>query len=193
MLSEKSLKLLVKEAKAEICVVCFQNIKGKENSAFAVLPCDCLVCSKPCFEYYFNLVFNKNKKDKKGTICICGYQFNTFDYKRLYEILDSKNLKDNKKVLELFVLANLCKTCIMCLEDIRVSQKEFHLLKLKDDEMTKLYKIKEFPHVICEECFELRRVKEKDNIECLLCNSTHKVDKIKKNMSQQKDSDCCIL
>lgn len=193
--SNKPLKDFIKEVKNKICVICTRNLSTSEGNHLILfkLPCNCVICCKECLKIYFSLVFNKKKLERNGALCICGYQFNNQDYKLIYAFIEKNKFKDMKKILECFAVASISRVCVGgCMEDYRYSQKEFHSLRLKDAELTKIYKIKEFKHVICEECYHNRKIKEKENIECVLCNSTHKVDKIKKYMSNQED-ECIIL
>jgi hypothetical protein len=191
--SNKSLKDYIKEAKNKICVICTRNLNTSDNSNLFKLPCNCVICCKECLKMYFSLVFDKKKLERNGALCICGYQYNNQDYKSIYAYLDKNKYKEMKKILESFVVASISRICVGgCMEDYRYSQKEFHALRLRDPELTKIYKIKDFKHVICEECYHNRKIKEKETLECVLCNSTHKVEKIKKYMSGQ-DDECIIL
>ena len=47
-----------------------------------------------------------------------------------------------------------------CLEDIKSSDKEFNKFYFKDKELTNIYHIKEFKHVICLDCFNDINFKE---------------------------------
>ncbi len=47
-----------------------------------------------------------------------------------------------------------------CMDQVNNSTKEFNLLKFKDPELTKLFKKKEFRHVVCSDCLENRRLRE---------------------------------
>ena len=47
------------------------------------------------------------------------------------------------------------------MDDFRSSKKEFYCIILKDQELNRIYKIKEFKHVICEECIKyMKKIKE---------------------------------
>ena len=192
--STKPLKDFIKEAKCKICLVCTTNLNTQDiNNNIFTLPCNCVICCKECLKFYFSLVFHKRKLEKNGALCICGYQYNNHDYRAIYAYLDKNKYKDMKKVLETFVIASISRVCIGgCMEDFRYSQKEFHALRLRDPELTKIYNIKDFKHVICEECYGARKIKEKEIIECFICNSSHKVEKVKKYMSSQ-DNECIIF
>lgn len=93
-------------------------------------------------------------------MCICSYPFNNNDLKFFYEYTNINKLKDKKKLIEVLIKQNLVKNCILCLEDINFTEKEFHLLKLKDKKLTEIYKVKEFKHIICAECYMKRKIKE---------------------------------
>jgi hypothetical protein len=97
-----------------------------------------------------------------GTKCICGQNLGNHEYKEIYSFLDLNRLKDLKKIIEMFVIANISRICIGgCMEDVRYSKKEFYTLILKDSDLTKIYKIKGFKHVVCDECLKfMKKIKE---------------------------------
>jgi hypothetical protein len=90
--------------------------------------------------------------------CICGYQFTFNDYKIIYEFLKNKNYKEEKKMIEFAVTQNFKKMCMECKYDYYNGDLEFYLLTLKDQEITMTYKIKEFKHVLCENCYIKQKI-----------------------------------
>lgn len=170
-LGEKKFPDLIKEMKMKICLMCTKNIDINSiiQSGGFQSPCGCMLCSKQCSINYLHLIFNRKLRTGKyffyilfciEMLCLCSYQFNNNDFKTFYEYSNENKLKDLKKIIELIIKQNLVSTCIFCLEDSSLSDKEFHLLRLKDKKLTDIYKIKEFKHVICLECYSKKKILE---------------------------------
>jgi hypothetical protein len=192
-ISEKQLKNLIKDAKSNLCLICLSAIKENKKSSFMDLPCSCLLCSTSCLKSYFDLVFHKIQLERNGAFCVCGYQYSSHDYKTLYSYLEVNKFKDLQKTVGKFFLVSISRICVGgCMEDYRTGSKDFYTLVIRDEEIAKTYKLKEFRHVICVDCFYVRKIKEKQFIECIICNKTHRVEKIKKSVSKDEDG-CNIL
>jgi hypothetical protein len=192
-INDKHLKNLIKDVKSNLCLMCLSTIRDNNKNPLVELPCSCLLCSKSCLKSYFELVYDKSQLERSGAFCICGYQYNSHDYKNLYEYLEVNKFKELQKTVGKFFLVSISRICIGgCMEDYRTGNRDFYTLVVRDDQITKTYKLKEFKHVICVDCFSMRKIKEKQNIECIICNRTHKVEKIKKSVSKDEDG-CKIL
>ena len=72
-------------------------------------------------------------------------------------MLDKLNLKEQIKFLQKYVVESFIKNCFFCLEK---TEYDFNLTLVKDQTMTNLYKIKEFKHVLCNECLNKNKLKE---------------------------------
>ena len=72
-----------------------------------------------------------------------------------------------------------------CLKEFS-NQMKFYQLELKDKQLSDIYDIKKFKHIICQYCNK-KDIKE---IECQICLSIHKVVNVKK---YSEDDDDCII
>lgn len=75
----------------------------------------------------------------------------------IFELLVNLNMKDQMKYLQKFVAESFMKSCFFCLEK---TEYDFNLAVVKDPLMTNLYKVKEFKHVICNDCIRNNKIKE---------------------------------
>ena len=66
-------------------------------------------------------------------------------------------MKDQLKYLQKYFVESLIKNCFICLEK---TEYNFNLAVVKDITMSKFYKIKEFKHVLCNECMKNNKIKE---------------------------------
>ena len=66
-------------------------------------------------------------------------------------------MKDQLKYLQKYVVESFLKNCFFCLEK---TEYNFNLAVVKDQTMTNLYKVKEFKHVICNDCLMKNKIKE---------------------------------
>ncbi len=163
-MAEMNLQTLIKKVKSNICVICQRNI----NKLISVeLPCGCNICDRNCASKCFKLFFNSEKDFREGNYlilfilielyCLCGKAFNNNDFKLLFELLVKLQLKDQIKFLQKYIVEHFLNSCFFCLQR---TQYNFNLVIVKDSTMTKLYKINEFKHVICNDCILKNKVKE---------------------------------
>lgn len=67
-----------------------------------------------------------------------------------------ENLKDQLKILKKYVTEGLIKVCFRCLEKTKY---DFFCVLIKDNQMTKLYKVNEFKHALCGDCLNDYKIK----------------------------------
>ena len=91
--SELDFNELFNKIRTNICLWCGNNI-DEEKKYFIILPCDCKLCSKDCFDNYIKSVDERNDKvimeDKNSndreiiimpmTECPCGYKYKLKDF-----------------------------------------------------------------------------------------------------------------
>ena len=187
-LSGKNFHDYIKSIKKKICVQCQQNVKYPEGYS---LPCGCHLCSDLCFQKYFQFLLiqdfeflkTSNKKFSVFEYCFCGYKFQFNDYCYFYKIFSKKEFQ---KTLKLVIINNWNQKCLTCLREFS-NQMKFYQLELKDKQLSDIYDIKKFKHIICQYCNK-KDIKE---IECQICLSIHKVVNVKKY--SEDDDDCIIL
>ena len=186
-LSGKNFHDYIKSIKKKICVQCQQNVKYPEGYS---LPCGCHLCSDLCFQKYFQFLLiqdfeflkTSNKKFSVFEYCFCGYKFQFNDYCYFYKIFSKKEFQ---KTLKLVIINNWNQKCLTCLREFS-NQMKFYQLELKDKQLSDIYDIKKFKHIICQYCNK-KDIKE---IECQICLSIHKVVNVKK---YSEDDDDCII
>ena len=138
-----------------LCLNCLNKLKV-ENKYFLKLPCNCIFCSKECFEIFIekdNPILNSNLKEN---FCFCSTLYEAKEYINLGKIF-VKIKKDFLKVLCLYKKYSQ-KICCFCnrnndLEKIYTNEKKF----------IKFFEL--FEHYKCREC--------NLNKKCIFCNLIH--------------------
>ena len=138
-----------------LCINCLNKLKEK-NNPFLKLPCNCVFCSKECFENFFekdNPILNPNLKEN---FCFCCTLYEAKEYIHLGKNF-SKIKKDFSKVLCLYkkYSQTICCFCSRSndLKKINTNEKKF----------IKFFEL--FEHYICREC--------NLNKKCIFCNLFH--------------------
>ena len=178
-----TLTTVLNSIKPKICLLCQETINN--GTFFYKLPCNCVLCSLNCFTTYFNFFIIEDLKNKKEThfnyqvfaYCLCGYQFSNNDYIALYEDFRARKLNDYKTSLKEIIISSWKEKCMVCLLEFN-SEMNFYYVTLKDKRLTEVYKVKEFKHILCQECFD--KLGSQSEIDCVICGTTHKCIKFKK-------------
>ena len=190
----KKLNDFIRPIKKNICVQCQNNIE--KNSEIYNLPCKCNLCSKTCYNYYFNfLLVNYLKlivENKLSLIifdsCYCGHKFTNDDYIIIYK--DFERLKQNElqKYLKQTIQNNWNQKCLYCFKEYNKNKDDtYYKIELKDPNGSIFFNYKNFTHLICEECYR----KGAKEVNCNICNKYHQVLSCKKYI-KKGDEDCYI-
>lgn len=193
-MSGKSLHDIMINIKKKLCVFCYNSI-ASQSQIWYEMPCGCLICSKKCFENYFELYLlsqlpiTKETKNYSAILdsCICGYQFNNNDYISLYKFFEEKESSKLKKTIKEIILKKFQMCCLGCMSS---NDNQYFRMILKGGMITEVFKKKEFNHLICQYC--LKKYENELYIYCLLCNSNHQIVKVIP-FGLDEENDTCIL
>ena len=171
---------LINIIKKDICLICFKEDLQK---FYFELPCGCRLCSKKCFNKYFEIMINKNfnkmcNNSYKNIIflmeyCICGTQYFYDDFLKLYTYFQKKG-----KIKECDMIIKIVKNrwywkCLKCdnnFDPFCLNKRLF----LSDDKIYKDFYGKQLKHLICSNCYDVVvHMKKQKNVECYFCKSEH--------------------
>ena len=143
----------LKKAKVKVCLMCHQLLNNNNSKLINMpnLPCNCQICSFNCLDTYLKLIFTKQANTQN--YCICGYIFNYNDYQYLFQYFEGLKMKEYKNLILKVVYKSYIRCCLLCLKEYYNSKNNFLSLKLKDQRILDVYKIKEIKHLICEDCY----------------------------------------
>ena len=190
----KKLNDFINPIKKNICVQCQNNIE--KNYEIHKLPCKCNLCSKTCYNNYFNfLLVNYVKLIEENKLsliifdsCYCGHKFTNDDYININKDFEKLKLTEFQKYLKHTIQNNWNQKCLYCFKEYNKNKNDtFYKIELKDPNGSILFAYKSFTHLICEEC-NRKGAKE---VQCNICNNYHQVLSCKKYIKKD-DEDCCI-
>ena len=195
-------KNLLLEIRKTICLKCCNNIE--KDKIFIELPCECIICSKRCFEEYLKIIYKKLEiiKTKGGDMgfyslnCYCGFKY---DFKALIFMvkkLQEKKLKACKEFYQELIINYWKWKCMNCQRSYNYKEK-FYIISFKDEKIDKtlLKNTTEYKHLICDECAEKLKLKNSKNsvIECKFCKYYHILSGYKEVKKDYADSNCIII
>ena len=137
------------------CINCLNKLKV-ENNYYLKLPCNCVFCSKECFENLFekdNPILNQNLNEN---FCFCSTLYGAKEYISLGKIF-SKIKKEFSKILCLYKKYSP-KFCCFC-------NKNNGINKIYTNEKKFIKFFEYFEHYLCQNC----NLKKK----CIFCNLYH--------------------
>jgi hypothetical protein len=68
-------------------------------------------------------------------------------------------MKEEKKIIEKMISNVFMANCLSCLNEYNHNE-DFHLLTIRDKNITDILKQKEFKHIICIDCYNRYDLKE---------------------------------
>ena len=191
---------ILEEVKKEICLICRKDTK---SNFYYELPCKCRLCSKKCFKKYINIMIYKDfdklsKNDYKRQkfifdFCICGKRYYYDDLLTLYFYFQKKNKLKNCEMLIKIVKNRWKWKCAKCDRNFDPFCMNYKLT-LFDKKINEDFYEKYFNHLICGNCFDVITVTKKKFVECMFCNSVHKIiDSERLNYQNKSDDSCCFF
>lgn len=186
---------IISTFKSKFCCECTQGIECQKQEGnkeiFLNLPCNCIVCSEWCLNNYLKKVISD-----PSNFCICGIPFSIKNFFEIYRFSSQNNLEDQRKFISIFINHKFKTTCCFCLDRFDLySDEVIHRIVFEDKTFTEILQDKKFIHLICNQCYEKQKVKEKQVFSCIFCESDHKITNLKKkiNISTTEKEDDCII
>ena len=187
------------EIRKTLCLSCRKSF---ETEAYIILPCECRICSKECFEKYCKYISTKmqlyeNQEREiffSSLCCFCGFSYDLKALNYMISETEKRKLSDQTEIYEEFIKLYCKWKCMACRQNFNRNNK-YYRLYFKDDKMDKkLLKRMESKHLICYSCACTNKINQIKTIKCLFCNSNHLITEFKEVDSDNKtESDCIII
>ena len=193
-LISKSVHDIITTFKSKYCCECTQSVaegvSGGNRELMMSLPCDCTICSEWCLNSYLK----KMIQDEENR-CLCGERFSHKDFLSLFSFCAINKLTHQTDVLHKVILHKFQSTCCLCLNKFDLySDTIINKIYFEDSEFKTLLHDKKFQHILCDDCYEGKKMKENVVFLCIMCEKNHQIIKIKKKINiMKKDEDCCIF
>ena len=194
---------LLLEIRKEICLYCGSNIKNEKF--FIELPCNCRICSKECFDGYFNLIEKKliYKKNEESNLisvtsikCPCEYIYDLNGIFYMIKKMEENNLKEKKEIYQNYIKNYWKWKCMKCGQNFN-PEKEFFRILFKDDNIDKnLLNDTKLHHSICYSCINSSKIeidKKNQEIDCNFCKSKHIITEIKSVNDENETINNCLI
>ena len=165
---------ILNKCKSSLCLGCF-NYYFNNNQNLIKIPCGCVFCSIKCLQAFFDkLPFYQ----MNFFHCVCGVNYELIELKYLLFFLNSLNFHKIQNFIIKFIYNKIKNKCALCNKEINLKKEEIckiNVIEIKDLEIEKIFNIRKYNHLICNECWN--KINEKTRIICNICNSLHFVEK----------------
>ena len=205
------LKDILLEIRKNLCLYCGNSLNSPKNYFFK-LPCECRICSQKCFMEYTtmisqNIIVESQKMNSRYSKyvnmlqCFCGFLYHSLDFLLIIQELEKRNLKDQKKMYQNYIINIWTWRCMKCFCPFKVNGTFLRILFDTDKIDKKLLKSKnDLKHLLCDDCngkYNIYNEEDeiyKKNIYCDICEFEHRITKIKKvDENNEEESDCSIF
>ena len=174
--------------KNSLCLGCFKFFSVLDNSFIYKLPCKCMFCSMKCIKKFMDVIsFNK----MNFFTCACGEEYDFIKLKYFASFLNSLNFNNQKNEVIKYIHNIMKNKCAKCNSNINIENKHINYIEVFDNEISNIFDINKFYHLICDNCWE-GIGNNNSKFVCEICNSIHMIIE-KKYHKNENINDYCFM
>ena len=176
----KKIDDIIRETRAETCIICLNDDKSCTPKNLIHLPCSCTFKSNFHLEIFLKKIIKFNKIYKhlfENYVCLCGFKYKMRDILEIFEILNEYKLVDIFYEMKDFVTEDFFKAkCFLCEKKIT---KNFQKIILTDDLIKNGIHLTSYEHLYCKDCSTVIKNKKHSKnykIDCKICGYEHMIE-----------------